>query len=128
MTSREVKEKLLEALDLKVGDKIKLVMNGTLRFFEINEDTFGYKHLYEIGKDNSWYMLKILLDLGFMKLEKVGNRICDDFENCCDCPLRCINCAEGHTLYEKLNIARTKYNMPEGVYKEYKKLLDKEIE
>ena len=60
---------------------------------------------------------------------KLGDKKCEDMELCAECPLNCLIChITADTLYETLDCCKEKYNMPNLVYKAFKKQLDKEVE
>ena len=137
MTGKEVKEKLLEALDLKIGDKIKIIINGDIKHFEINTDDFGIIGLHDKSNPDCkyGYTLRLLLECGFEKAEttRIGDRKCQDML-CDKCPLNSLNCINSLyssneiNLFKVLKETKLETNMPKEVYKAYRKILNQEVE
>jgi len=127
MTRKEIQEIALKALNLKVGDAVKIrTLSNT--YFIAEESTKFY-----LRTENglySYYDIGDLLVCGFDKVEpkkKLGDMKCDDF--CCkDCIFNCIECGDGVNLFDILEDTKKRLDMPEEIYLACKKLLDKEVE
>lgn len=123
MKPKETQEKLLEALDLKVGDKVKIDDKiYTIVFYE-------YIELYALERDEKTFNIDMLVNYNCVKVEQPklkGDLMCCD--KICDghCPLQTFDCNYGKTLFEILE--NRKEEMPQKVYDAYMEILNEATE
>ena len=146
MTKKEIQKRLLESLELTVGDKIKVTQESyvhTNKVFVIREpedDCDEYYLELENSPKDEKYLLSILVDKNWEKVEekeKLGEMRCKDIE-CTACPLYLLNCGQGSTLFECFESCKKRFEecKKESEFIEYVKLdwdaikdkLNKEIE
>lgn len=127
MLSRKEKEKkVLEFLNLKVGDKVKiagLLSNG---IYQIVEKVENYE-LKNLDNNRIPRNVSLLVINDYEKVCKVGDTLCSDYESCVFCPLRVIHCQceSSLTLFENLkNIEK----QDAEIYKVAFDRLNKEVE
>lgn len=105
MLSRKEKETaLLYALNLKVGDKVRILCtNGT---YEIVDVGSFYKLKNIDSTKMSYYVNALVLD-DYVKVGVIGDTLCCDYKCCKNCPLRTVswNCGDNEktTLFDNLN-------------------------
>lgn len=133
MNRREKEKLLLDALGLKVGDKVKI--HDDIYKIEEAEDEDVYE-LQNITGNRNICDLIILIFCDFEKIEpkkKYGNVVCVDIQCHC-CPLFMIDCrCEDkchHTLYEILDSTFDTLRISKNcnLYKALKEELDKEVD
>lgn len=122
MTKIEVQKRLLESLELMVGDRIKVTQKNyvhTNKIFVVRETEDKVKDEYNdyyLELENScsrdkMYSLSILVEKDWEKVETpLKDKKCDDFEGCVGCPLHDFYCADliygtlsGKTISEVYN-------------------------
>ena len=92
MTRKEKELKMIEALDLKVGDRIKTKVDPTvLEIIEKEPDGFAFREsfiaLQEPGEED-FYLIQLLYEVDWERIEPpLKYKKCSDFKNCIDCPL-----------------------------------------